>query len=159
MIQTSDNVADRFNAKHMPEPNSGCWIWTASLHHLGYGQIASGGKLQKAHRVSWALHCSEIPDGMHVLHHCDNRACVNPDHLFLGTHQDNMADMARKGRGRSGDNRGVLNGNAVLTNGDVQFIKDRVASGISQAAVARHFEVSPMTVSRIITGKAWTHVA
>lgn len=78
----------------------GCWEWTASTHKFGYGQLFVEWKARplQAHRVSWELHFGEIPKGKHVLHKCDNPLCVRPDHLFLGTHEDNLSDMNRKGR-------------------------------------------------------------
>lgn len=96
---------ERFNEKWIPEPNSGCWLWTASTNPIsGYGVIGvSSEKTKPAHRVSWELYRGPIPAGVGhhgtcVLHKCDNRACVNPDHLFLGSNKDNVHDCMRKGR-------------------------------------------------------------
>jgi len=79
-----------------------CWEWTASKNVHGYGIIKKDGRMHLAHRVLFELTGGKIPNGMQVLHHCDNPACVNPDHLFLGTHGDNMRDMFKKGRGNPG---------------------------------------------------------
>lgn len=78
-------------------PN-GCWEWTASRRQKGYGQFWMGNTMKRTHRLSWELLRGPIPDGLHVLHNCDNRLCVNPDHLRLGTHQENIAEMIAKGR-------------------------------------------------------------
>ena len=88
----------RFLEMYEPDPYTGCWNWTESTAPNGYGRMSYNGTTDYAHRLSWNAHFGVIPDGLHVLHRCDNPTCVNPEHLFLGTHQDNMDDMMRKGR-------------------------------------------------------------
>ena len=90
-------LGDRFGTK--VQSGSGCWEWTGTRTKRGYGQLGVSGKTKWAHRVSWEINNGPIPDGLFVCHHCDNPPCVRPSHLFLGTHQDNMRDMAEKGRG------------------------------------------------------------
>ena len=91
---------ERFEAHISPEPMSGCWLWTGTESRHGYGQIRINGSPMLAHRLSYELHKEPIPEGLSVLHHCDNRLCVSPDHLYAGTTADNIHDMLNRGRGR-----------------------------------------------------------
>ena len=93
-------IAERFASKYRVDAKSGCWVWSASIDGRGYGQISNTTtkKPMRAHRVSYELHVGVIPHGTMVLHRCDRPACVNPEHLFLGTQIDNMQDCANKGR-------------------------------------------------------------
>jgi len=142
----------RFEEKFIPEPMSGCWLWTASLRADGYGQIGErDGQMLGAHRVSWRLYCGEIPSGLQVLHKCDNRACVNPEHLFLGTHDDNMADKVRKRRQGFGED----NGRAILSVGDVRKIR---ASDDSALSLARRYGVGREAIYHIRRQISWRHV-
>src|SRR5262245_26673336 len=113
----------RFEKFVSPEPNSGCWLWSGARFTDGYGAFRFRGRQQKAHRVSFTLHRGEIPEDMQVCHTCDLKCCVNPEHLFLGSHADNMADRNRKGR----QSAGTRQPRAKLTPTLVEAIRDRAA--------------------------------
>lgn len=99
---------ERFEKKFIPEPNSGCWIWTATVDEKGYG----GFDWTKAHRISWKLYVGKIPKGAHVLHKCDIRPCVNPAHLYLGNHTQNMRDKVARGRDHNKSKTHCINGHS-----------------------------------------------
>lgn len=142
----------------VPEPNSGCWLWLRSIYpHSGYGCLRGPtNRSMAAHRLSFQLAVGTIPTGMFVCHKCDNRLCVNPDHLFLGTHADNMADMRRKGRSSNGGGRqGELHHKAKLTDDDVRMIR-RDPRG--PAPLGRLLGVSGSAITDIRKGRAWRHV-
>lgn len=134
-----------------------CWYWRGSHTKLGYGVITAAGE-KRAHRAAWVLWNGSIPKGMNVLHKCDVRCCVNPDHLFLGTHKDNMQDMTSKGRGKVPRLRGDASPVRRLGSHAVSLIRQEYeAGGVSQANLARKFGVAQATIHRIISRKAWGH--
>lgn len=142
----------RFMAHVHMEPMSGCWLWDAKLDIGGYGHFAKvWNRSVRAHRFSWEMHHGEIPPATMVCHRCDNRACVNPDHLFLGNQETNMADMVAKKRSAAGER----NNKAKLTLGDVDAIKARLRAGENAASISKDFPVSDQTIRLIKIGEVW----
>lgn len=147
-------IYERFEKKVSVAEN-GCWLWTGSVNHAGYGGMGTcGTKTARAHRVSYELHVGPIPDGMCVCHRCDTPACVRPGHLFLGTHQENMHDMVVKGRKAS--TRGELGGLAILTEALVREIR---ASAESTRSIARRLGTDHTTIHSARIGRTWKHVS
>lgn len=134
-----------------PEPTSGCWLWCGPVDAYGYGVANFGYSSESAHRAAWTEASGPIPDGMCVCHRCDNRACVNPSHLFLGTTQDNTADMVAKRRHCHGER----NAGAKLTRAQVDEVLCRLAAGESTGSVAASFGLDRGTVLRIGQGLTW----
>lgn len=152
-------LAERFWSKVDKRGPDECWNWTATLNNRGYGQLGENARLVYAHRVSWKLNAGPIPAGVCVLHRCDNRPCVNPAHLFLGTQADNMADMARKGRAdRLRKAKGEQCWNARLSVGDVSYIRSPAVVGLTDKDLSRYFGVSEATVNHARSGRSWKSI-
>lgn len=150
-------AAERFWAKVSPEPNTGCWLWMAADNGVGYGVFASvPPRMAYAHRFAWELATGPIPDGMEVCHRCDQPSCVNPEHLFLGTHAENMADRDRKGRTRGGEAAGERNPNAKLRLSDVVSIRGRHAAGETCRGLAVEFGVTEGAIRLAVKGLTWS---
>lgn len=142
------SLSDRFHAAYTKEEN-GCWIWRKALSSMGYGAIQLGvGVTGKAHRISWELANGPIPEGMYVMHSCDTPACVNPDHLSIGTVADNSRDMVARGRSL----RGPKNPNVKLTPEQVQLALNRPEPATELAVV---LGVNPETIRRIRRAESW----
>jgi hypothetical protein len=135
-----------------------CWEWTGHLHKKGYGWFKLDGKWQSTHRISWKLSNGEIPKGMSILHKCDNRACCNQAHLFLGTQVDNMADMVAKGRSAMCSLPGSKDGMSKLTEEQVICIRVLFQAGITIAELARMYKISWTTIGEAVKRKTWKHI-
>jgi HNH endonuclease len=152
---------DRLIAKIRVDSEMGCWVFTGFCLKNGYGRIkGSGQQVILAHRASWEVFRGTIPDGLLVLHHCDNRPCVNPDHLFLGTVWDNTHDMLAKGRDRhpkeQPSKQGELHHNARLTEAQVLEIRQRKKE--PRRVLAEEFGLNRRYVSTLIRGQSWRHL-
>ena len=136
---------EQFDLWWTPEPYSGCWLWVGVLRGRGYGNYLR----RYAHRVSWTIHNGEIPDGLLVCHKCDTPACVNPNHLFIGTHSDNLKDCFQKSRRST---KGECHPEHKLTLGQVKEIRH---SPKLQRLLAAEFRISQSHVSEIKNGRKW----
>lgn len=149
--------------RKLEKRSSGCWEWLGALNSDGYGSCSvryPNNKItsQSAHRVSWKLFVGDIPAGKFVCHKCDNPKCVNPDHLFLGTHKDNMTDRNTKGRAAGKPQIGSRNGRAKLNGEDVLAIRKKRKDGQSLSSLASEYNVSFQNISAIANRKTWSHI-
>lgn len=148
-----DSLVVRFWRNVNRLSNDDCWNWTGTKC-LGYGHIRDMGKTRKAHQISWELHHGKIPmgqgyHGTEVCHSCDNRSCVNPSHLFLGSHQQNMRDASDKNRPKVG---GWIK-RTILNDFQVRIVKRCSNLPITRRKIAQLFDISPGTLTNIISGK------
>lgn len=149
-------LAERFAGKYSVDETTGCWNWN-SLTRKGYGYLKSGNsKKLSAHRVSWELHHGEIPDGLWVLHRCDNPQCVNPDHLFVGTAKDNNEDMMSKGRQKLNNSgnwqAGEKHRKSKLSSEAVAIIREKRMRPTDYSKI---YGISVSTVCNIQAGRTW----
>lgn len=161
MAREKTTPEDAFHVRYAIDRVTGCWIWTGDRDKDGYGlwqlkkqPLGNGKYLRKrirASRLSWQIYKGPIPDGMRVLHTCDNPPCVNPEHLFLGTPKQNSEDMSAKGRSP----RGERQGKSVLKEADVIFIRN---SDKTLDELAAQYGVSIQTISDARNGRTWSHI-
>lgn len=170
--QLSQQRAKSFLSKIDTKSPKECWNWKAGKDKIGYGRFFLNGKQQYAHRVSYFLSKGLIPDGMVVMHKCNNPSCVNPTHLELGTQLENIQQRDLSGRGNfsKGENhylkknpslstKGCNHGQSKLKNDDVLMIRKLSLDGERSKAIANLFNVSAKTIQRITSLKSWTHLA
>jgi hypothetical protein len=131
-----------------------CWHWTGTTSPRGYGKLKHNKQDWRAHRFSWVMHFGAIPKGLNVLHRCDNPSCVNPSHLFLGTHSDNHKDKVSKNR----QAKGSRSGQSKLTEQIVLQMRHRHSLGRTYAELGREFGVSNVAARLAVIGRTWTHV-
>lgn len=148
------NRYTRFLSKinaHGFDPDT-CWEWTGAGKGNGYGHVVGPAGATCAHRAAYEMFVGAIPEGMDVCHTCDNRWCVNPDHLFVGTRRQNAADMVQKGRGAGGCRK-------HLREDQVQHIRQRLAAGHSSRQIANQMNVNYGTITAIKEGRSYVGVS
>ena len=148
----------RLQDKSKVNEATGCVEWVGCTNKDGYGSTTLFGRYIGTHRAAWLVAFSSIPDRMSVLHQCDNRRCMNINHLFLGTQNDNMKDCASKGRIVVKPRRGSASTSAKIVESDVVAIREGLLSGRSGYSIAYEYGISEATVSNIKHGKRWAHV-
>lgn len=155
---TRDELGEQFAAKFHAsyQTGEGCWEWAQTKFANGYGAVCYGGRVLQAHRVSYVLEHGSVETSKFVCHKCDNPACVRPDHLFLGTQKQNMADMLTKGRGNV--RHGEYSGSAKLNDGKVRFARIAHQCGMTYTRIGQIFGVSYKTIEQAVKRQRWAHV-
>lgn len=154
MIDDLAAAREKILERSIVDPMTGCRVWRLAKNKSGYGVFKILGRFSNASRAAYIAFVGPVPTGMCVCHRCDNPACVNPDHLWVGTYKDNWADCRSKGR----ETKGTANGKAKLNDGDVAAIRSMSANGERQEAIAAMFSIAHGTVSKIVARKLWPHV-
>jgi hypothetical protein len=145
-----------FFEKYVEIDYKGCWIWLGSNNGKGYGHLTNPSRRihVMSHRLSWMFFRGQIPDELKVLHKCDNRLCVRPNHLFLGTQLDNMKDCISKGRKEVGED----NARSKLTESQVLEIRYLYSEGLSRREISKIFDVLPNQIRLIVKNLRWKHL-
>lgn len=154
-MTSHSKLRDRLYKFVETDPETGCWNWTGYRDKYGYGRMSVTGLSSLAHRVSFTLHVGEIPEGMFVCHHCDNPACINPEHLFLGTPSDNSRDMCEKGRSAKWEKHGRVK----LATPQVEAIRKSYRPRVTTLQMlSNKYHVGITQVWRIVHGNEWRQV-
>jgi hypothetical protein len=156
MTKSSLTIEERFWEKVDIRGPDECWVWLAGKTSKGYGTLWLKGTSHLAHRVAWELTNGEIPEGICVLHHCDNPPCCNPKCFFLGTRADNVADRDKKGR--RADTKGISHPRAKLSNEQVLEIRDLRSKGMLQREIAELYPISQQMINHICRRENWKHI-
>ncbi len=147
-------VMDRVRAKTGTKDHKGCIPWIGGKTKAGYGSFCYFFKKYYAHRVVAEAKFGKLKPGDEVCHKCDNPGCINPDHLFIGTHAENIQDCVRKGRQPKGED----NGQHKVSEKQVRAIRELLSQGVTQKRIAQHYPLSQQTISEIATRKIWKHI-
>lgn len=153
-IRFRGSLKEEFESRIMPEPNTGCWLWIGKIDKDGYGGMSYNLVYDRAHRWSYQIYTGPILDDLYILHHCDTRSCVNPDHLYQGTPKNNSNDRVRRNRGAIGE----AHGGSKLDSLQIKVIRSLQSSGIEQKEIAKYFNVTPALINLIIKNKLWKNL-
>lgn len=145
----------RFEEKVGRPTSKGCWPWIGARLTTNYGAFRLGGKTVPANRAAYMIYRGEIPKGMYVCHTCDDRGCVNPKHLWLGTPRENVIDMVKKGRCKITRLTGSRHPQAKLKEADIPKIKKLKSRGMTERKIAKLFEVSQRTIWGVLHRQVW----
>ena len=155
-----NTVKERFMAKvDTTSSPIGCWIWNASTRSNGYGKFRVKGMYWGAHRFSFFMFIGPVPHDLFVCHSCDNKSCVNPDHLWLGSNKDNLDDAVRKGLHGKNLKRGETQHASIFTDADVLIMRRLANKNFTHGQIADLFDVERRCVSKVISRTTWKHVA
>lgn len=156
-LSRGKSAQEFFDEMTIPEPNSGCYLWLGTaLGKKGYGAISWRGEMDTAHRWAYRQFKGAVPREKIICHKCDVRMCVNPDHLWLGTYQQNTDDMMKKGRHRTGDApKGSAHYKAILTESDVLAIR---AAKKGSYALAERYGITYANLKSIRNRRSWRHI-
>lgn len=151
---------NRFWSKVAKGNSAECWDWIGNLYKDGYGQVMINKTSRRAHRISYELTVGPIPAGMVIMHKCDNRKCVNPNHLCLGTQKENIHDMIAKGRKAPIYRQGSLNGRATIAEDDIRYIRAVAVKGRggNVQMLAEKYSITTTQVLSILSKKSWSHI-
>lgn len=153
-VRQKMDAKERLAFRSEPGPN-GCINFTGSKGKFGHGELAYKGVRYRAHRLAYIAYIGPIPDGLVVCHACDNPSCINPEHLFIGTQADNLADARKKKRMKAPLVYGEQHGLSRLTESDVLKIRE---DNRPYRQIARDYGVNPSTIKRAKTGETWGHI-
>lgn len=155
-VSLATRLLAKVDATEKHGPRGDCWKWNGATDSWGYGRIAVNGKNRTAHRLSYALFRGPVPSDKLVLHKCDVAHCINPAHLYIGTHADNVNDAYRRNRYPSKD--GSQNGRAVLREEDIPEIRKMIRNGIKYQHIASIFKVSTGAIAHVAQGISWKNL-
>ncbi len=155
-----NTLKEIFEGKFTRRSKNNCWLWEGSRQTNGYGRIGFNKKYYKAHRLSYAFYKGDVPNDLEVCHKCDNPPCINPNHLFLVTHQENIQNMIDKGRSNFvGSPPGEKAGSTKLTDKQVREIRAKYKPKIyNMSTLAKQYKVSKVCIFLILKRKNWKHL-